>query len=159
MPAQNREKTESSANDMSDPNLPRSGERTSVRGHSSYDDPTATMSHIAAGVPIQCHFCPGQSFRRSRLRMDDLKQLFLMRYPVRCLRCSQRQMVSFTLAGISVPSHVKQRRARREQQQKHWTQPVKESLRPRSTRPASSTETAESTPADGVLSRQSGDQT
>ena len=116
------------------------------------------MSHIAAGVAFQCQFCPGQSFRRSRLRVDDWKQVFLMRYPVRCLRCSQRQMVSFTLAGISVPSHVKQRRARSESQQKHWTQPVKESLRPRPTRPAGSTETAESTPADGIFSRQSGDQ-
>jgi hypothetical protein len=158
MPAQNREKTESSADDMSDPNLARSVERTSVRGHSSYDDPTATMSYVAAGVAIQCHFCPGQSFRRSRLRIDDLKQLFMMRYPVRCLRCSQRQMVSFTQAGISVPSHVKQRRARHESQQKHWTQPVKESLRPRSTRPVGSRGTPESTPADGVHSGQSGDQ-
>ncbi len=90
--------------------------------------------------------------------MDDWKQVFLMRYPVRCLRCSQRQMVSFTLAGISVPSHVKQRRARHDQQQKHWTQPVKESLRPKPTRPTSSPETAESTPTDGVLSGRSGDQ-
>ena len=30
-----------------------------------------------------------------------------MRYPVRCLRCSQRQLVSFTLAGISLASHVR----------------------------------------------------
>jgi hypothetical protein len=36
-----------------------------------------------------------------------------MRYPVRCLRCGQRQMVSFTVASVSVPSHVKQKRHRR----------------------------------------------
>ena len=58
-----------------------------------------------------------------------------MRYPVRCLRCSQRQMVSFTVAGISVPSHVKQRQARHlSGQQQHWSEPVKESLRPKDTR-------------------------
>jgi hypothetical protein len=143
---------------MSDPTLPRATERSSIRGHSSYDQPTAASSRIAAGVTIQCQFCPGQAFRRSRLRMADLQQIFLMRYPVRCLRCSQRQLVSFTLAGISVPSHVKQRRARQDSQQKHWNQPVKESLRPRPTRPANSGETPESTPTDGILHGQSGDQ-
>lgn len=60
----------------------------------------------ADGIPIQCQFCVGRAFRRSRLRFADLSQIFLMRYPVRCLRCSQRQMVSFTVAGVSVPSHV-----------------------------------------------------
>jgi hypothetical protein len=144
---------------MIDPNLPRATERSTIRGHSSYDLPTATSSRIAAGVTIQCQFCPGQAFRRSRLRTADLKQIFLMRYPVRCLRCSQRQLVSFTLAGISVPSHVKQRRARHASQQKHWTQPVKQSLRPKPIRPASSSETPESTPTDGILSEQSGDHT
>jgi hypothetical protein len=89
--------------------------------------------------------------------MADLKEIFMMRYPVRCLRCSQRQWVSFALAGISVPSHVKQRRARHASQQKHWTQPVKESLRPKPTSPASSRETQESTPTDSILSEQSGD--
>lgn len=61
----------------------------------------------AGGIPIQCQFCVGRNFRRSRWRKADLKQLLLMRYPVRCLRCSQRQWVSFSVAGISLPSHVK----------------------------------------------------
>ena len=69
------------------------------------------------GVPVRCQFCIGQSFRRSRLRADDLRSLFLMRYPVRCLRCSQRQLVSFTLAGISLASHVRPQRKRRSLQQ------------------------------------------
>lgn len=71
-----------------------------------------TELSAGGGIPIQCQFCVGRAFRRSRLRGSDLSQLLLMRYPVRCLRCSQRQMVSFTVAGISVPSHVhhKQRR-------------------------------------------------
>jgi hypothetical protein len=119
---------------MSDPTAPRSSDRGSVRGHSSYDnDSLITAPFIAAGLPIQCQFCPCQSFRRSRVRMADIKQMFLMRYPVRCLRCSQRQLVSFTIAGISVPSHVKQRRARHASQLKHWSQPSRESLRPPTT--------------------------
>src|SRR5215472_1862633 len=71
-------------------------------------------AEAARGIPFQCQFCPGQAFRRSRLRSSDFWEILLMRYPVRCLRCSQRQTVSFTVAGISVPSHVKQRRARKE---------------------------------------------
>ena len=61
------------------------------------------------GVPIQCQFCVGQTFRRSRLRAADLPQLLLMRYPVRCARCSQRQSVSFTVASVSIPSYVRHR--------------------------------------------------
>ncbi|GAC1355837.1 MAG: hypothetical protein NVSMB3_01470 [Acidobacteriaceae bacterium] len=71
-----------------------------------------------AGVPIRCQFCVGQSFRRSRLRGEDLRSLLLMRYPVRCLRCSQRQLVSFTIAGISLASHVRPQKKRRSMQQK-----------------------------------------
>jgi len=65
------------------------------------------------GVPIQCQYCSGQAFRRSSLRSDDFNQIFLMRYPVRCLRCSQRQMVSFTVASLSLSSSVKPRRRHR----------------------------------------------
>ena len=59
------------------------------------------------GIPIQCQFCVGRNFRRSRWRKGDMKELLLMRYPVRCLRCSQRQWVSFSVAGISISSHAK----------------------------------------------------
>jgi hypothetical protein len=65
------------------------------------------------GVPIQCQFCSGQSFRRSTLRGDDFTQILLMRYPVRCLRCSQRQMVSYTIASLSLSSSIKPRRRHR----------------------------------------------
>jgi hypothetical protein len=65
------------------------------------------------GVAIQCQYCSGQAFRRSTLRGDDFNQIFLMRYPVRCLRCSQRQMVSFTVASLSLSSSVKPRRRHR----------------------------------------------
>ncbi len=71
-----------------------------------------------AGVPIRCQFCVGQKFRRSRLRSNDFRSLLLMRYPVRCLRCAQRQLVSFTIAGISLASHVRPQRKRQSLQQK-----------------------------------------
>lgn len=66
-----------------------------------------TASHASGGIPIQCQYCVGRNFRRSRWRKGDLLQVLLMRYPVRCLRCSQRQWVSFSVAGISIPSHAK----------------------------------------------------
>jgi hypothetical protein len=65
------------------------------------------------GVPVQCQFCSGHAFRRSTLRSDDFSQIFLMRYPVRCLRCGQRQLVSFTVASLSLSSKVKLRRRHR----------------------------------------------
>jgi hypothetical protein len=126
---------------MSDPTKPRSGDRSSIRVHSAYDDESLVdLPRYAAGVPIQCQYCPCQSFRRSRIRMADVKQILLMRYPVRCLRCSQRQLVSFTIAGLAVPSHVKQRRARHATHLKHWSQPAPESLSP-TTHPAATTDT------------------
>lgn len=65
------------------------------------------------GVPIQCQFCSGKEFRRSTLRGDDFTQILLMRYPVRCLRCGQRQLVSYTIASISLSSSIKPRRRHR----------------------------------------------
>jgi DNA-directed RNA polymerase subunit RPC12/RpoP len=76
------------------------------------------------GVPIQCQYCSGQTFRRSTLRSEDLSEIFLMRYPVRCLRCSQRQMVSFTIASLSLSSSVKpKRRDRTLDASSHWKEP------------------------------------
>ena len=67
------------------------------------------IEKMSSGVPLQCQYCVGQSFRRSRLRAGDIPQLLLMRYPVRCARCSQRQTVSFTVAAVSIPSYVRHR--------------------------------------------------
>lgn len=83
-----------------------------VASHASHSS-AVTPTQAASGIPIRCQFCPGQRFRRSRLRAADIKQLLLMRYPVRCLFCSQRQMVSFTVAGVSLPSHVSQPKNRK----------------------------------------------
>ncbi len=100
--------------------------RTDQRPHSSYSDALAAAPSYAGGIVIQCQYCSGQHFRRSRLQAQDFLELFQFRYPVRCLRCSQRQSVSFSIAAVSVPSHVKQRRARRElAQHKHWSEPAK----------------------------------
>lgn len=107
--------------------------RSAQRPHSSYNEALAAAPSYAGGIVIQCQFCSGQNFRRSRLQSQDLLELFQFRYPVRCLRCSQRQSVSFSIAAISVPSHVKQRRARRElAMHKHWSEPVKNTPQPES---------------------------
>jgi hypothetical protein len=59
------------------------------------------------------------------VRTDDLRQLLFMRYPVRCLRCAQRQLVSFTVAALSLSSSTKQPRPkRRESHEKNWTEPA-----------------------------------
>ena len=108
-------------------------DRRSIRPHSSYNEAAFKDINPSGGVPIQCQHCIAQDFRRSRLHLDDLKHLFMMRYPVRCLRCSQRQLVSFTIAGLSIPSHIKQRRARRIlNEHKHWSEPEKHSEDPAS---------------------------
>jgi hypothetical protein len=61
-------------------------------------------------LDIRCQYCPAQSFRRSRLRLQDLFSILVMRYSVRCLRCGQRQTVNFMVAATGVPSSYKQAR-------------------------------------------------
>jgi hypothetical protein len=77
------------------------------------------------GIVVRCQFCPGHEFRRSRLRQNDLRHILLMRYPVRCLRCAQRQLVSFTVAALSLSSSTRQRRRKRsDSTEKNWTEPA-----------------------------------
>jgi hypothetical protein len=99
--------------DMSDQSESARSTRSSERVHSSFSGSISSETNYGSGIAIQCQYCPGQGFRRSSVRARDLQDLFFMRYPVRCLRCGQRQMVSFTVASVSVPSHIKQRRHRR----------------------------------------------
>jgi hypothetical protein len=87
--------------------------RTRQRQQSSHAKTPYLGTNILKGVALQCQFCSGQAFRRSTLRGEDLTQLLLMRYPVRCLRCSQRQGVSFTVAGISLSSKIRPQRPTR----------------------------------------------
>ena len=77
---------------------------------------------VPAGV-IACAFCAHTRFRRSRVRIHDLKELMLLRYPVRCMRCNQRQYASYLTAGISLPpkSHGP-RLARGGETWKAWTE-------------------------------------
>jgi hypothetical protein len=49
-----------------------------------------------------CQFCKGRRFLRSGFRGADLGSLFLLRYPVRCLRCRQRQFTDFLTASLSL---------------------------------------------------------
>ena len=86
------------------------GEDGARRSRGAIVDGSSEATHVWESLPIQCQFCVGRTFRRSRFRPQDVKHLLLMRYPVRCLRCSQRQMVSFTVAGISVASKVRHSR-------------------------------------------------
>jgi hypothetical protein len=101
---------------MSDKSDSARSRRGSERVHSSFSGSTSSETNYGNGIAIQCQYCPGQSFRRSRVRARDLQDIFFMRYPVRCLRCGQRQTVSFTVASVSVPSHIKQKRHRRSEE-------------------------------------------
>ncbi len=93
------------------------------------------------GVPIQCQFCSGKSFRRSTLRGEDFPQILFMRYPVRCLRCGQRQMVSYTIASLAVSSSVKPRRRHRPvDPSKRWVDFTRHPDAPNPLAPASSDE-------------------
>jgi DNA-directed RNA polymerase subunit RPC12/RpoP len=104
--------------DRFDRNAP--GEHRALLSHNQaiYSDLSAT-----SGLPIRCQYCSHQSFRRSSLRTTDLTQILFMRYPVRCTRCGQRQMVSFTVAGVSLPASSKPPRSFETPTSKHWTEP------------------------------------
>lgn len=105
------------------------------RPHSSLDETSYLGGGAFKGVPLQCQYCSGQTFRRSSLRGEDFTQLLLMRYPVRCLRCSQRQRVSFTVAGISLSSKVKPKRpSRGTPTAGAWTEPTESADPPASQR-------------------------
>lgn len=80
-----------------------------------------------------CDHCQGTSFRRSRLKGKDLSSLMLMRFPVRCMTCSQRQTVSIRVALRSVSSRAKQVR---EEQPVRTEQPV--SAKPEMAKPVAS---------------------
>jgi hypothetical protein len=51
-----------------------------------------------AGRPV-CYQCGSSRLRPSHFRSDDLTELLMMRWPVRCRACSERQFVSL----FSVP--------------------------------------------------------
>jgi hypothetical protein len=121
---------------------PSRSSRSKKRPHSSYNRAERGTLPVH-GVPVQCQFCTGQTFRRSRLRSEDFWQLIFMRYPVRCLRCSQRQGVSFAIAGISGNTITPHSRPIRAQDTwKNWTEPAADS----SVHPAEPSNNPEDTP-------------
>jgi hypothetical protein len=61
---------------------------------------------LAPGV-VACTFCGHARFRRSRLRFHDLAELLMLRYPLRCMRCSQRQYNAVNVALLSMPPRSK----------------------------------------------------
>jgi DNA-directed RNA polymerase subunit RPC12/RpoP len=93
-------------------------DRSKLCTRASDEDPYTNVP-LARGMPLRCQHCSGQTFRRSTLRSADAWEIVLMRYPVRCLHCSQRQMVSFTVAGISLPSGIKPQKPA--STPPHWT--------------------------------------
>lgn len=41
----------------------------------------------------KCPICASTQYRKSRIRRSDIMRLFVLLYPVRCLRCSCRQHI------------------------------------------------------------------
>ncbi len=73
---------------------------------------------------VACPYCGNPHFRRSRPRLGDLFELLLLRYPVRCTRCSQRQFVEISIAMLSYPPrHIGPRTSQGSDTWKSWTEP------------------------------------
>ena len=69
-------------------------------------------------MAIYCCVCGFLKFRTSRLRSSDLSQLLLMRLPVRCLNCGERNFMSVS----QFLTLLRMRKARhRERQQRSAT--------------------------------------
>jgi len=47
---------------------------------------------------MTCPWCKSPNIRTSRFRRRDLPLLFLLRYPIRCLNCNERDYMSFSVA-------------------------------------------------------------
>ena len=67
-------------------------------GVSLMNHSTGSTENPTAKTALRCHFCGGTSLRRSRYRASDLSWLLVLRWPVRCRRCSKRQFVFLTTA-------------------------------------------------------------
>ena len=82
------------------------------------DRPTVELRKGAVGCP----FCGNAQFRRSRLRFTDLAEVLMLRYPVRCTRCSQRQFTDLYIAMMAYPPKYRGSRAAQNQDSwKSWT--------------------------------------
>jgi hypothetical protein len=72
------------------------------------DAPLSTSDIELPDGVIGCGFCGNTKFRRSRVRIHDVGELLMLRYPLRCTRCNQRQYSYFVTAAYALPprSHV-----------------------------------------------------
>ena len=70
--------------------------RTGAPPMNASTGPTGSPRTAATTSTYRCHFCGGASLRRSRLRGTDLPWVLVLRWPVRCRRCSKRQFVFVT---------------------------------------------------------------
>lgn len=76
---------------------------------------------IPAGV-VACQFCGNTRFRRSRVRLGDVVEVFLLRLPLRCMRCNQRQYGSFLTASVATGTkNHEPRQARGHETWQAWT--------------------------------------
>lgn len=82
------------------------------------DRPTVELRRGAVGCP----FCGNGQFRRSRLRFTDLAEMLMLRYPVRCTRCSQRQFTDLYIAMMSyAPKYRGEKLTQGQDSWKSWT--------------------------------------
>ena len=86
-----------------------------------YDD--RPVVELAEGV-VGCPHCGNPRFRRSRLRFTDFTELLMLRYPVRCTRCGQRQYTDFNVAMLSFPPRsLGAKTAEGQDTWQNWTDP------------------------------------
>jgi hypothetical protein len=70
---------------------------------------------------MECRVCGSKTFRVSRLRIPDISQLIVFRYPIRCRSCYKRVFVNF-IAALKVRResrlrHEEERRRRMQAKQ------------------------------------------
>jgi DNA-directed RNA polymerase subunit RPC12/RpoP len=118
---------------LSDPtigvtNLEPVEHKSAVQAYREY--PTVELGDGVVG----CEYCGYNRFRRSRVRFPDLFEAARMRFPMRCMRCSQRQYQSVDIFLLSAPakSHGPRLAAGVDTWQ-NWTKSTPET--PTSTRP------------------------
>lgn len=105
------------------------------RAHKAQVEPyrSSPVVEVPDGV-IACSFCGNTRFRRSRVRVQDLVEVLLLRYPVRCTRCNQRQYASYLTASLALPPRSHQERvARGGETWQAWTEQGRQGSRPMST--------------------------
>ena len=114
---------------MADPNHPEDKSigvttvETNDRRHLVQPYTERPVVELAEGV-VACPFCGNPRFRRSRLRFADMAEILMLRYPVRCTRCSQRQFTDFNIAMLSYPpKRTGARAAEGSDTWKNWTDP------------------------------------